>query len=419
MMYEEAQDNIIVGLDIGSAKICAIIGLINEANPLDMEVVGVGVVPSTGVKNGVIVNIDSTAEAIRRAVEEAEYTAGCDEINSVVVGISGQHIKGESSKGVIAITKGDRKITGAEVQRVIISSQNAVLVPPDRQIMHILDREFSVDNQSGIKTPIGMTGGRLEADVHVITGLSAAIQNMIKAVERSGLHCDERNIIFSPLATSAAVIDRNEQEMGVALADIGAGTTDILVYHDGGIVYSSVLPVGGVHVTKDISQGIKTPLESAELIKRTYGCAVINLVDPSETLEVPSVGGRAPRTLFRQELIQIIEPRMTEIMEMIDQELIKSEKKDLLGAGIVFTGGTSMMEGTIEVAEKVINLPARIGIPENISGLKEIISTPQYAHAVGLLRYGSMMRAYREKTGIKQKKPSLFKRFKKLIEDYM
>lgn len=418
MTYKaELTDNFLLGLDIGSAKICAAVGRMDENG--ETEIAGVGVTPSAGVKNGVVVNIESTAGAIRKVVEDAKYTAGCDDLDYVIVGISGQQIKGESARGVISITKGDRTITRAEVQRVIVASQNEVLVPSDRQIMHILDKEFSVDNQSGIKTPIGMTGSKLEAFVHVITGLTPVIQNIKKAVERAGLNCDERNIIFSPLASSGAVLDVNEQDMGVALIDIGAGTTDILVFHDGGIVYSGVLPVGGIHVTSDISQGITTPLEAAELIKRTYGCAVLDLVDPAETLEVPSVGGRPPRTLFRQELIQIIEPRMLEIMEMIDQELIKSKVKDMLGAGIVFTGGTSMMDGTIEAAEKVINLPARIGVPRQVSGLKEIILTPQYANVVGLLKYGNMMRAFREQSAVRTDKPSFLSRLKRIIEDYL
>ncbi len=411
---DDFTENMICGLDIGTAKVCAVIGRIDEHGRT--EICGVGQAPSGGVKGGVIININSTAEAIKKAVEEAEYTAGCDDITSVIVGISGQHIKGEESNGVVSITRGDRTISREEVERVIRQSQTVVAVPYDRQIMHILDRSYSVDHQTGIKTPIGMTGRRLEALVHVITGQTTHIQNMRKAVEQSGYVCDEREIIFSPLATASSVLDPNEQEMGVALVDIGAGTTDILVYQDGGIVCSCVLPVGGSYVTSDISHGIKTPLEAAEMIKKTYGCAVLELVDPAEQLEVPSVGGRAPRNLYRQELTQIIGPRVAEIMEMIDQEL--SPRKDMLGAGIVFTGGGSMLRGTIEVAEKVLNLPARLGIPSNITGLTDTIATPQYAHPVGLIRYGSLNRQYR-RSGYGKKGFSVFSKLKNWIDEYM
>jgi cell division protein FtsA len=407
-------EDVVVGLDIGTTKTCAIIGRFDENKMI--EITGVGAAPSTGLKNGIVVNIDNTAASIKKAVEDAEFMSGC-QVGSVYVGISGQHIRGEASKGVVAITNKNRTITPAEVRRVVEASQ-AIVIPVDREILHVLSKEFSVDDQTGIKDPIGMSGVRLEAEVHIITGASASIQNMIKAVERSGFRYN--GIVFSPLASSDSVISLDEKELGVALVDIGGGTTDIIIYFEGGVVYSSVLPVGGIHVTNDISIGLMTSLDSAEMIKRGYGCAVPDLVDPSDMVDVPSVGGRTPRRLYRQELTQIIEARMTEIMEMVDQELIKSGKKDFLAAGVVLVGGACMMDGSIEAAEKVLNIPVRIGVPKDVSGLKDIIATPQYAQGVGLLKYGSRMNQYRAKNNKYSKnKPSFLSKIQRMFDDYM
>ncbi len=406
-------EDIIVGLDIGTTKTCAVIGMLNENSQI--EVAGVGVAPSKGLKNGIIVNIDNTAAAIEKAVEEAELMAGY-EVNSVFVGISGEHIRGENSRGVVAITNRNRTITPVEVRRVIEGAQ-AIVIPVDREILHVLSKEFTVDDQTGIKDPIGMSGVRLEAEVHIITGSSASIQNMMKSVGRAGYQY--RDIVFSSLAAADAVLSRDEKELGVALVDIGGGTIDIVVYMEGGVAYSSVLSVGGIHVTNDISIGLRTPLESAEMIKKKYGCAVLDLVDASEMLDVPSVGGRAPRRLFRQELTQIIEPRMTEIMEMINHELIKSGKKDILAAGIVLTGGGSMIEGCIESGERVFNMPVRIGTPRDIVGLSDRVNTPQYSNAVGLLKYGIRLNQFRGKSRFDGSKKGVFTKVKKWFEDYL
>ncbi len=406
-------EDIIVGLDIGTTKTCAVIGRQDENNQI--EVSGVGVAPSTGLKNGIIVNIDNTAAAIQKAIEDAELMAGY-EVSGVFVGISGQHVKGQNSRGVVAITNRNRTISHTEVKRVVEAAQ-AIVIPVDREIMHVLSREFSVDDQTGIKDPIGMSGVRLEAEVHIVTGATASIQNMMKAVDRAGFQYHD--VVFNPLASADAVIGQDEKELGVVLVDIGGGTTDIVVYMEGGVTYSSVLSVGGIHVTNDISIGLRTPLESAEMIKRKYGCAVLDLVDASETVEVPSVGGRAPRRLFRQELTQIIEPRMTEIMEMVEHELVKSGKKDMLAAGVVITGGGSMIDGAIEAGERVFNMPVRIGTPQNIVGLKDVVATPQYANGVGLLKYGIRMDRYRGKTKYPNKKGSLFDRMKRWFEEYL
>jgi cell division protein FtsA len=406
-------DDIIVGLDIGTTKTCAVIGYLNENN--QVEVAGVGTAPSRGLKNGVIVNIDNTSASIVKAIEDAELMAGY-EVNSVFVGISGQHIKGENSKGVVAIANKSRTISALEVKRVIEAAQ-AIVIPVDREIMHVLAKEFSVDDQTGIKDPVGMGGVRLEAEVHIITAATTSIQNMIKSVAKAGFQ--HRDIVFNPIASAEAVIGRDERELGVVLIDMGGGTTDIIVYLEGGVAYSSVLTVGSIHITNDISIGLRTSLESAEMIKKKYGCAELSLVDASEMVEVPSVGGRSPRRLFRQELTQIIQPRVSEIMEMVDHELVKSGKKDMLAAGVVLTGGGSMLDGSVEAAERVFNMPVRIGIPSDIAGLKDVVATPQYANGVGLLKYGVRINRFRGQGKFNRSKPGLMNRLKKVFEEYL
>ena len=406
-------EDIIVGLDIGTTKTCAVIGYLNENN--QVEVAGVGVAPSRGLKNGVIVNIDNTSASIVKAIEDAELMAGY-EVSSVFVGISGQHIKGENSKGVVAIANRNRTISTIEVKRVIEAAQ-AIVIPVDREIMHVLSKEFSVDDQSGIKDPVGMSGVRLEAEVHIITAATTSIQNMIKSVAKAGFQ--HRDIVFNPIASADAVIGRDERDLGVALIDIGGGTIDIIVYLEGGVAYSSVLPVGSIHITNDISIGLRTSIESAEMIKKKYGCAELSLVDASEMVEVPSVGGRAPRRLFRQELTQIIQPRVSEMMEMVDHELMKSGKKDMLAAGVVLTGGGSMLDGCVEAAERVFNMPVRIGTPSDIVGLKDVVATPQFANGVGLLKYGVRMSKFRGQGKYSRRKTGLVDRLKKVFEEYL
>ncbi len=409
-------DEVAVGLDIGTTKTCAVIGFMNENN--QVEVAGVGVAPSKGLKNGVVVNIDSTGAAIIKAIEDAELMAGC-EVSSVYAGITGQHLKGENSRGVVAVSNRGRTITPLEVRRVIDAAQ-AIVVPVDREILHVLSKEFSVDDQTGIKDPIGMNGVRLEAEVHIITSVTSSTQNLIKSITKAGFQCSD--IIFSPLACSEAVLNMDEKELGVVLIDIGGGTTDIIVFFEGGVAYSTVLSIGGIHVTNDISIGLRTPIESAEMIKKKDGCAVVDIVDASESIEVPSVGGRAPRRIFKQELVQIIEPRMMEIMEMVDRELLKSGKKEVLAAGAVITGGGSMMDGCIEAAERVLNMPVRIGVSRSVAGLKEVVATPQYTTGVGLLMYGLKMREFQKgKTRIRREGglSSLGKKLKRWFEDYL
>ena len=409
-------EEVVVGLDIGTTKTCAVIGFTNENNLV--EIAGVGIVSSKGLKNGVVINIDNTVSSIIKAIEDAELMAGC-EVTNVYVGISGQHLKGENSKGVVAVSNRNRSISHLEVKRVIEAAQ-AVVIPVDREIIHVLSKEFAVDSQSGIKDPIGMSGVRLEAEVHIITGASSSIQNLIKSVNKAGYNCS--NVIFAPLASAEATLNQDEMELGVALVDIGGGTTDIIIFFEGGVAYSSVLAIGGIHVTNDISIGLRTPLDSAELIKKKNGCSVVDIVDASETIEVPSVGGRAPRRLFRQELSQIIEPRMMEIMEMIDMELIKSGKKDVLAAGVVLTGGGSMIEGCIEAAERVFNMPVRIGYPKDVAGLKDVIATPQYSNGTGLLKYGVKTSQFKQSTSElnREGRIALFgKKVRRWFEEYL
>lgn len=409
-------DNVAVGLDIGTTKTCAVIGFMNENN--QVEVAGVGVAPSKGLKNGVVVNIDNTASSIVKAIEEAELMAGC-EVTEVYAGITGQHIKGENSRGVVAVSNRGRTITPTEIRRVIEAAQ-AVVVPVDREILHVLSKEFSVDDQTGIKDPIGMNGVRLEAEVHIVTAATNSTQNLIKSIAKSGFQCSD--VIYSPLACSEAILNQDEKELGVVLVDIGGGTTDIIVFFEGGVSYSAVLGIGGIHVTNDISIGLRTPIESAEMIKKKDGCAVIDIVDASESIEVPSVGGRAPRRIFKQELARIIEPRMMEIMEMVDRELLKSGKKDVLAAGAVITGGGCVMDGCIEAAERVFNMPVRIGESRISAGLKDKVKSPAYSNGVGLLMYGLKMREFQKgksKAGKESSISSFGKRLKRWFEEYL
>lgn len=413
MKEDTIMENMVVGLDIGTTKTCAVIGFLNENKQI--EVVGVGVAPSRGLKSGVIVNIDNTVASIIKAIDDAELMGGC-EVNSVFVGVTGQHIKGENSRGVVAVANRNRTITPIEMKRVIEAAQ-AIVIPMDREIIHVLSKEFSVDDQTGIKDPIGMSGVRLEAEVHIITGSTTSIQNLVKSVNKAGFVCND--IVFSPLASAESTLSRDEKDLGVALVDIGGGTTDIMVFIEGGVAYSAVLGIGGIHVTNDISIGLRTPIDSAEVIKKKYGCAVVDLVDASETIEVPSVGGRAPRRLFRHELAQIIEPRVIEIMEMVDNELAKSGKKEILAAGVVLTGGGSMIEGTVDAAERVLNMPVRVGLPENIVGLKDVVSTPMYANGVGLLRYGAKMGQLRQTRKTPGGLKSLKDKLRQIFNDYL
>ncbi len=381
------RENLIVGLDIGTTKICAIVGNVTEDG---VDIVGIGSSPSRGLRKGVVINIETTVASIKKAVEEAELMAGC-EIKSVYAGIAGGHIKGFNSQGVIAIK--NREVTSDDVRRVIDAAK-AIAIPMDREVIHILPQEFIIDDQDGIREPLGMSGVRLEAKVHIVTGAVASAQNIIKSCNRGGL--DVADIVLEQLASSEAVVSSEEKEIGVALVDIGGGTTDIAIFVDGAIKHTSVLSLGGNHLTNDIAVGLRTPMAEAEKIKQKYGCCFSTMVGKDETIEVPSVGGRKPRVLSRQLLAEILEPRMEEIFALVNREIVKSGYEDRIASGVVLTGGTSILEGTPELAEQVFNLPVRRGLPQNIGGLVDVVNSPVYATGVGLVVYGSKNLGIRE-----------------------
>jgi len=372
--------NIIVGLDIGTTKTCAIVG---ELSDTGIDIIGIGSSPSEGLRKGVVVNIDSTVEAVKKAVEEAEKMSGC-QIRSVYVGIAGGHIKGQNSLGIIAV-KG-REVDDEDVQRAVEASK-AIAIPLDREILHTLPQSYIVDEQDGIRDPIGMSGVRLEAKVHIVTGASTSIQNIAKSVNRVGLDIEE--IVLEQLASSEAVLSEDEKDLGVAMLDIGGGTTDIAVFCEGSIKHTAVIPVGGNYVTSDIATGLRTPAGEAEKLKIRYGCAYSPLIPKDDSIEVPSVGGREPREVSRQILGRIIEPRMEEILSLAQKEIVRSGYEDVMAAGVVLTGGASIMEGMPELAEQVFNLPVRRGYPTGIGGLTDIVNSPMYTTGVGLIIYGS------------------------------
>jgi cell division protein FtsA len=375
------RDNIVVGLDIGTTKICAIVGEVKEEGRID--IIGIGSHPSRGLRKGVVVNIESTVESIKKAVEEAELMAGV-EINAVYGGIAGGHIKSFNSRGVIAIK--DREISKSDIERVIDAAK-AVAIPMDREVLHVLPQEFTIDDQDGIKEPLGMSGVRLEAEVHIVTGAITSAQNIIKSCNRAGL--DVLDIVLEPLASSYSVLSPDEKELGVAVVDVGGGTTDIAIFLEGGIWHTAVLAIGGNHLTNDIAVGLRTPAAEAEKIKKKYGCALTTLVRDDETVEVASVGGRPPRVLSRQVLSEIIEPRVEEIFGLVLKELRKTGFEERIASGIVITGGSAIMEGVPEAAEKVMELPARRGLPMNIGGLVDVVNSPMYATGVGLVLFGA------------------------------
>jgi cell division protein FtsA len=374
------RDEIVVGLDIGTTKVCCVVG---QATDEGIDVIGIGSHPSRGLRGGVVVNIEQTVASIQRAVEEAEQMAGVD-ISTVYAGIAGGHIKGMNSTGVVAVR--DKEVHKLDVDRVLDAAK-AIAIPMDREVVHALPQEFIVDNQNGIREPVGMNGVRLEAKVHIVTGSVASAQNIIKCAERSGLTVAE--VVLEQLASSYGVLSPDEKEIGVALIDIGGGTTDIILYVDGSVVHTSVIPLGGLNITHDIATGLRTPVAEAESIKQKYGCALGSLVDPEEQIEVPSVGGRPARTIPRRVLCDIIEPRVEEIFQLIRAEITATGFHDLLASGAVITGGATILEGMPEMSEEVLGLPVRRGAPTGIGGLADVVKSPMYATAVGLVLYGA------------------------------
>jgi cell division protein FtsA len=379
-MSKKSEKNLIVGLDIGTSKIVAIVGEVLPEG--EIEVIGIGSRPSRGLKKGVVVNIESTVHSIQRAVEEAELMAGC-QIHSVYAGIAGSHIRSLNSHGIVAIR--DKEVMPSDVERVIDAAR-AVAIPADQKILHILPQEFLIDNQGGIREPVGMSGVRLEAKVHMVTGAVSAAQNIIKCVRRCGLEVDD--IILEQLASSFAVLTEDEKGLGVCLVDIGGGTTDIAVFTEGSIRHTAVIPIAGDQVTNDIAVALRTPTQHAEEIKVKYACALTQLASANESIEVPSVGDRETRRLARHTLAEVVEPRYEELLALVQAELRRSGFEDLIAAGMVLTGGSSKIEGLVELAEEIFHMPVRLGVPQYVAGLVDVVRNPIFATGVGLLLFG-------------------------------
>jgi len=379
-MTDTFDERMIVGLDIGTSKVVAIVGKLNADGSL--EIVGIGSHASRGLKKGVVVNIDSTVESIQRAVEEAELMAGC-QIHSVYAGIAGSHIRSMNSHGIVAIR--DREVEEADVSRVIDAAQ-AVAIPADQKILHILPQEYIIDDQDGIKKPLGMSGVRLEAKVHLVTAAVNAVQNIDKCIRLCGLEVED--IILEQLASSYSVLTEDEKELGVCLVDIGGGTSDIAIFTEGSIRHTAVIPIAGDQVTNDIAMALRTPTKNAEEIKVKYACALTQLAGPDESIKVPAVGDRGCKELSRQALAEVVEPRYDELFTLIQSELRKSGFEEIIAAGIVLTGGSSKMEGAVELAEEIFHMPVRFAIPQGVTGLSDVVSNSIHSTGVGLLLYG-------------------------------
>ncbi len=373
-------DNLIVGLDIGTTKICCVVG---EVSGRKVNIIGIGTHPSVGLRKGVVVNIESTVESIKKAVEEAELMAGC-EISSVYAGIAGGHITGFNSRGIVAI-KGP-EITAADVERVIDAAR-AVAIPMDREVIHVLPQEYIVDDQAGIQNPVSMAGVRLEAKIHIVTGAVTSAHNIVKCANRAGL--DVCDIVLESLASGEAALTNEEKQLGTALIDLGGGTSDLAIFSGQNIKHTFVLALGGDNLTNDIAIGLRAPLADAEKIKKKYGSCLGSTISSEEMIEVPGMGGRRPRKLPRQILGEILEPRMEEIFTLIKREIYRAEMEHAIASGVVVTGGTAMLEGVADIAEAVMGLPTRLGKPRNITGLTDVVNNPMYATGVGLVMYGA------------------------------
>ncbi len=404
------KNNYIVGLDIGTKKIAAIIGEITRENKV--EIIGIGTAESRGLRKGVVVNLDSTVDAIKKAQEEAELMAGV-EIDSAFVGISGAHIKSFNSRGVIAVSGKNREITHEDIKRVIDQSK-ALSIPPDREIIHIIPQEYVVDDQDGIKDPLGMSGIKLEVNVHIVTSATTSVQNLRTCVVRAGIEIE--GIVLNQIASSASTLTHDEMELGVGMIDIGGGTTEIAIFERGSLWYTSIIPIGGDNFTNDIAVGLRTPIPEAEKIKKKFGCASSPLLDEQETVEVPSVGkGKKARVLSRQLLADIIQPRAEEIFRLVDNDIKRMGYEKSLNSGIVLTGGTALLEGLEEVAEDIFDLPVRRGDPTGVGGLMDRVSTPDYATSVGLILYGYSQ--WKEKGLSKDRKKSLWAKVKDWLKE--
>jgi cell division protein FtsA len=386
-MPKKLDKNLVAGLDIGTSKVVAIVGDVTPEGNLD--IVGMGSYPARGLKKGIVVNIDSTVQSIQQAVAEAECMAGC-QIHSVYTGISGNHIRSFNSHGIVAIR--DQEVTALDVERAVDAAK-AVAIPLDQKTLHVLPQEFTIDKQEGIREPIGMSGVRLETKVHIVTGAVSAAQNIIKCIRRCGLEVDD--IVLNQLAASYAVLTEDEKQLGVCLIDIGGGTTDVAVFLNGTVRHTVVIPVAGDQVANDIAVAFRTPTQNAESIKIQYGCALAQLANKEEMVEVPLVGGRAHKQLSRVTLAEVIESRCEELFSLVHAELQRMSVDNLLSSGVVITGGSAHMEGIVELAEEIFHMPVRIGFPRHVSGLVEVVQNPIYSVGVGLLQYGYYAREQR------------------------
>lgn len=398
--------SIVVGLDIGTSKVCAVVG---EMTDQGVEVIGIGSHPSQGLRKGVVVNIESTVNSVKKAVQEAELMAGC-EINTVFTGLSGGHIKGFNSHGIVAVK--NKEVGQRDLDRVMDAAK-AVAIPADREVLQIVPQDYIIDDQDGIKEPLGMSGVRLEAKVHIVTSAVTSVQNVVKCCSQAGLNVAD--IVLMPLAAAEAVLSEEERELGVALVDMGAGTTDFAVFHDGTVTHTAVLGVGGNHLTNDIAAGLRTPIADAERIKQRYGFAKASVVS-DERVEVPRVAGKAAGSVSRQILCEIIEPRMDEVFHLVQREIAKSGYEGSLVSGVVMTGGSMLLPGAVEMAEQLLGMPVRLGVPAHVGGLVDIISNPIYAAGAGLVLYGAKRQ---ERNFFRLRDDTLFTKVKHRMSDWL
>ena len=408
-MAKREERKLLFGLDIGTSKVVAIVGELSSENTL--EVIGIGSHPSRGLKRGVVVNIESTVQSIQRAIEEAELMSGC-EINTVYAGIAGSHVRSLNSHGIVAIR--DKEVSSGDIDRVIDAAR-AVAIPADQKVLHVLPQEFLIDSQEGIREPIGMSGVRLEAKVHLVTGAVSAAQNIVKCVQRCGL--DVEDVVLEQLASSFSVLTEDEKELGICLVDMGGGTTDLAVFRGGAIQHTAVIPIAGDQVTNDIAISLRTPTQHAEEIKIKYACALSQLANLDETIEVPSVGDRPPRRLARQTLAEVVEARYEELFSLVRDELRRSGFEELIAAGLVLTGGSAKMEGAVELAEEIFHVPVRLGVPQYVEGLVDVVRNPIHATGVGLLIYGKeAVQAEPERAADRAGMPGMFQKMGKWFQ---
>jgi cell division protein FtsA len=403
------KEDLIVGLDIGTTKICAIVADRSESG---IDIIGIGTHPSKGLRKGVVVDIDATVDSIKHAVEEAELMADC-EISSVYAGIAGGHIDGFNSHGIVAVK--DREVSSNDVRRVIDAAK-AVAIPMDREVIHVIPQEFIIDDQDGIREPLGMSGVRLEAKIHIVTAAVTSAQNIVKCANKAGLNVVD--IVLEPLASAEAVLASDERDLGVCLIDIGGGTTDVAVFADGSIKHTSVLGLGGYHITNDIAVGLRTPFEEAERIKKRFGVASARYLASDDVITVPSVGGRRPREVSRKILCEVIEPRVDEVLSLARQELLKAGLDARIPSGLVLTGGCSALNGMAELAEEIFEAPVRTGVPSHVGGLQDVVRSPMYATGVGLVLYGFSQSRSRATSRFRIRDDSIFRRVKQRMRDW-